>query len=132
MQKRKPEQAHKGWKSAARKKHENSRATTRVELLNRDPEPCPEALSCPFCGGEPKIQYWHGGKLTKRVIACVRIDCDVNPMVTGETKGEALVRWNRRDGQIERQQMALVAIRASTTIGSRSHKLANEGLGFEE
>ena len=55
-----------------------------------------DALSCPFCGNQPTIEPWHGGGPRKRLIACQHDDCDVSPMVTGSTRGQALARWNRR------------------------------------
>lgn len=67
---------------------------TSVERLNRDPEQCHEGLACPFCGSTPMIQYWHGGRPSKRMISCNY--CEVGPSVTGETKAEALETWNRR------------------------------------
>lgn len=51
---------------------------------------------CPFCGASPEIEYWHGGRPSKRMIACRSDDCDVNPSVTGETEREAVSRWERR------------------------------------
>lgn len=72
-------------------------------LYQRLSEPetiCPEALPCPFCGSPATIQYWHGGKPTKRMIRCSDslpgAICWVGPGVTGETKSEAIRRWNRR------------------------------------
>lgn len=68
---------------------------TRTGKLNREPTIEPAALPCPFCGGPANIQHWHGGRPTKRMIACAD-DCAVAPMVTGETKAEALNEWNTR------------------------------------
>lgn len=73
-----------------------------AKRLNQPPQIEPEALPCPFCGSPAEIQFWHGGTLTKRMISCsgrANHDgyvCDVGPMVTGPTRGEALARWNRR------------------------------------
>lgn len=51
---------------------------------------------CPFCGGSPEIEYWHGGGPNKRMIACRNDDCDVNPGVTGENERAAIAKWERR------------------------------------
>ena len=54
---------------------------------------------CPFCGRKPMIQSWHGGKATKKKISCSAEyvdECAVVPMVTGETKKEAIKAWNTR------------------------------------
>lgn len=65
---------------------------------DRDPKvlAATEAKSCPFCGAQPTIQPWHGGRPTKKMISCDSEDCDVAPNVTGETRREALARWNTR------------------------------------
>lgn len=58
---------------------------------------------CPFCGGEPTMQPWHGGLPTKKLITCTNAGfydedggCSVGPSVTGETDEEAVASWNRR------------------------------------
>lgn len=51
--------------------------------------------SCPWCGASPEIQFWHGGKPSKRMISCSGDDCEVSPMVTGETEREAIAHWER-------------------------------------
>jgi RNA polymerase subunit RPABC4/transcription elongation factor Spt4 len=55
-----------------------------------------EAKSCPWCGSQPTIQPWHGGRPTKKMIACENEDCNVAPQVTGQTRREALAEWNTR------------------------------------
>lgn len=67
-----------------------------------------ELLPCPFCGGKPNIEPWHGGKPTKMMISCPgvyansimghgeEVTCETAPMVTGETKKEAIKNWNTR------------------------------------
>lgn len=73
-----------------------------AKRLNQGPVIEPEALPCPFCGSPATIEYWHGGRPSKRMIACSgrpnhdNYVCDVGPMVTGETRAEALRRWNAR------------------------------------
>lgn len=58
-----------------------------------------EAKPCPWCGVQPTIQPWHGGRPTKKFIGCENEGCSVNPQVTGETKREALANWNTRKSQ---------------------------------
>jgi len=67
-------------------------------------------LPCPFCGGKPNIEPWHGGEPTKKMVSCpgvyansvmgrcnnAEIICKVAPIVTGETKKEAIKNWNTR------------------------------------
>lgn len=77
-----------------------------AKRLNQEPVIEPEALPCPFCGSPATIEYWHGGRPSKRMISCSdaadtpfgRPDatCHVGPSVTGETRAEALRRWNGR------------------------------------
>lgn len=55
-----------------------------------------EAKPCPWCGTQPTLQPWHGGRPTKRLVGCGSGDCNVSPSVTGETRREALYRWNIR------------------------------------
>lgn len=64
--------------------------------LTKEPEICEEARHCPFCGHLPTIEFWHGGRPSKRMISCSNSDCEVSPAVTGDTKAEALARWNKR------------------------------------
>lgn len=54
-------------------------------------------LPCPFCGKTPTIQPWHGGAPTKMLIGCENEECQVQPNVTGETKDEAVARWQKRN-----------------------------------
>lgn len=51
---------------------------------------------CPFCGGHPVAEPWHGGSPRKIIIQCDNEDCDVLPDVTGESPEDALERWNKR------------------------------------
>jgi hypothetical protein len=53
-------------------------------------------LACPFCGGMPSVQPWHGGPITKRMVECDGDDCPAHPCVTGDTLGDAVTRWNTR------------------------------------
>ena len=75
--------------TAAQKKSYNERLRQPAQL-------CPDLPACPFCGSPPEMEFWHGGKPTKRMIACSGDDCEVNPMVTGETEREAIKHWSRR------------------------------------
>jgi len=70
--------------------------TNTVERLMRPPQIEPDAERCPFCGCSAEIEYWHGGSPDKRMFRCSGDACDVLPSVTGETRAEALARWNRR------------------------------------
>lgn len=80
---------------------------THAERMNAEPVIEPDAKPCPFCGAPAMIEYWHGGKPTKRMVSCSGqgdtllrgkrpITCHVSPSVTGETRTEALARWNSR------------------------------------
>ncbi len=75
--------------------------------LNCEPQIEPEGLPCPFCGAPAEIQFWHGGPPTKRRIGCSgqgdtlmrggrSITCHASPSVTGNTRRQALLRWNAR------------------------------------
>lgn len=73
--------------------------------IDNPPKVEPEALPCPFCGGRVLIEPWHGGKRTKVMLSCDNrsdatgpdgVVCEVGPCVTGETRAEALRRWNTR------------------------------------
>lgn len=52
--------------------------------------------ACPFCGSQAGMEPWHGGAPTKQMISCTSDECEVAPMVTGETPDEAVTRWNTR------------------------------------
>lgn len=67
-----------------------------AKKLNAPPVVRHDLTVCPFCGSSPEIQYWHGGGPNKRMIACAGEDCDVHPMVSGNTEREAVERWERR------------------------------------
>jgi hypothetical protein len=60
-------------------------------------------LPCPFCGGHPKIEPWHGGAKTKRRVSCQSAYCNVSPGVCGETQEEAVSYWNDRDADTRAQ-----------------------------
>jgi hypothetical protein len=64
---------------------------------SREPRPDPKLLPCPFCGGSATIQPWHGGRKTKMLVQCAGEDCFASPAVTGETRKEAVQRWNERN-----------------------------------
>jgi len=59
--------------------------------------PIHAGLPCPFCGGQPIIEPWHGGGPRKRMVHCAAEDCAVNPQVSGATSAKALKKWNRRE-----------------------------------
>lgn len=82
-------------------------AWNKKQTVRGEAEIEPDALPCPFCGAAATIEPWHGGKITKRRIGCSGqgdtlmrgkrpITCHVSPAVTGETRAEALRRWNAR------------------------------------
>jgi hypothetical protein len=83
--------------------------SSRAERLSAPPEilPATDAEPCPFCDAPAQIEFWHGGRPSKRMISCSGqgdtlprrgrpITCFVSPSVSGETKSEALDRWNTR------------------------------------
>lgn len=87
-------------------------AMSLVRRLNQEPEilSAADADPCPFCGAPAQIEFWHGGKPSKRMVSCSGqgntlmrgkrpITCHVSPSVTGETKAQALDRWNMRHSQ---------------------------------
>lgn len=69
-----------------------------ISSAMRDPKTLSteEAKPCPWCGVQPTVQPWHGGRPTKKMVACNNEDCDVGPQVTGQTRKAALERWNTR------------------------------------
>lgn len=71
-------------------------ALSLATRLNQGPEIDYSLPDCPFCGAPPQVQFWHGGRPSKRLVSCSGVECDVNPMVTGETRREAVERWSRR------------------------------------
>lgn len=73
-------------------------AMSLCERLSRSPERDPSLKPCPFCGGAAEIEFWHGGKPSKRMVSCSNGNetCEVAPQVTGETKREAIEKWNQR------------------------------------
>lgn len=70
----------------------------RKTNMDRDPVvlEATEASSCPWCGQQPTIQPWHGGKPTKKMVSCDNDYCAVGPSVTGETRRQALSFWDSR------------------------------------
>jgi hypothetical protein len=71
-------------------------ALSRLQRSNAAPEIDLSIKACPFCDAPAQIQYWHGGRPSKRLVSCSGDDCDINPSVTGETKAEAIEKWERR------------------------------------
>lgn len=69
-----------------------------IQTTNRDPVTLTmeEAKSCPWCGTQPTIQPWHGGRPSKKMVCCESEECNVSPEVTGQTRREALAAWNKR------------------------------------
>lgn len=67
-------------------------------MIQEDPKTlaAKEARPCPWCGAQPTSQPWHGGRPTKKMIACENDGCAVSPQVTGQTRREALAAWNTR------------------------------------
>lgn len=59
-----------------------------------------EPLPCPFCGGAASQEYVRESLRIDRSqpasVGCSNYDCTVNPRVYGQTKTEALQRWNTR------------------------------------
>jgi hypothetical protein len=55
-----------------------------------------EPKNCPWCAAIPKIQAWHGGPKTKRLVSCDNDFCAVGPMVSGRTRAVAVALWNKR------------------------------------
>lgn len=75
----------------------NDRAVRSSVISDREEILCAvEAKPCPWCGTQPTIQPWHGGRPTKRLIGCGNDDCAAAPSVTGQTRREALDAWNTR------------------------------------
>lgn len=55
-----------------------------------------KARECPFCGDQPVLVPWHGGRKTKRNIMCRSDACWVQPSFCGDSEDEALAGWNIR------------------------------------
>lgn len=53
-------------------------------------------LQCPFCGGEPIMEPWHGGGVRKKRVSCDNEECFVQSGVTGANIKVAASRWNTR------------------------------------
>ena len=54
-------------------------------------------IGCPFCGKTPavkKLQSW--GCEYKHLVACSNNACPVKPAAVGETRADAIRRWNTR------------------------------------
>lgn len=64
--------------------------------LREEPKIDHRLKMCPFCGAPAAVQYWHGGKPTKRMVSCSNAQCEVGPQVTGETYREAANHWDTR------------------------------------
>lgn len=74
---------------------------TKAQLKRREAVPCERALPCPFCGHAAYRQLWHGGGPGKTAVFCgseatMNGDCWIAPMVTGNTRAQAVARWNVR------------------------------------
>lgn len=54
------------------------------------------ALPCPFCGSFPEVEPWHGGGPNKHMVSCANDSCHCGPGTTGNTKKQAIDRWNVR------------------------------------
>lgn len=67
-----------------------------AKRLNTMPEIDTSLPTCPFCGASAQVQFWHGGRPSKRMISCSGVDCEVSPNVSGETLREARQHWSRR------------------------------------
>lgn len=74
-----------------------------------------DLLPCPFCGGKPESEPWHGGAPTKVMISCSNAEygdedggCSVGPQVTGETPEEAAAAWNRRSSPTEGDNQRII------------------------
>lgn len=59
---------------------------------------------CPFCGIVPDIETWHGGKPTKHMVSCCNDECPCAPQCTGQTRAEAIHRWNIRAAEREKER----------------------------
>ena len=64
--------------------------------MQQEPKVAIDCLPCPFCGGQPIIEPWHGGTPSKKMIFCTNDLCNASPSVTGETAREAKHNWNTR------------------------------------
>ena len=57
----------------------------------------PTILPCPFCGAQPVVEPWHGAHPDTTMIGCQNdAACHALPNVVGDTKEEAIARWNQR------------------------------------
>lgn len=54
--------------------------------------------SCPFCGGEAKLQdTTYGNNISAYVVRCKNIECNVRPTTNWfRLRKDAIEMWNRR------------------------------------
>jgi hypothetical protein len=64
--------------------------------LNKPAEIDLSLKHCPFCAAPAQVEFWHGGRPSKRMVSCSSDTCEVRPMVTGHTYKVAAARWNMR------------------------------------
>jgi hypothetical protein len=57
-----------------------------------------DAKPCPSCGQQPTIGKWYGRGPMRRLISCGN-GCWGGRAVAGNTKAEALERWNASAGE---------------------------------
>jgi len=88
--------------------------------------PIAQAFPCPWCGSQPVIRPQLADTPGGQAVACVNVNCQVNPHVSGDTPDAALVKWNDRvpvqpvDLDVKKMERELILIAYNRYKGNRT------------